>query len=108
MRGDGFIILTLAFRKDGRRWTGECLELGTATYGRTLQQTHDELAELVMLHLNTLEDVGECERFFDEHGIRFYTDEVPSSEVAPRIPLDDESFFQAHRVPLGKLVGTGA
>ena len=38
MLADGFVILTMPFRQDGRRWTGECLELRTATYGRTLKQ----------------------------------------------------------------------
>jgi hypothetical protein len=109
MLGNGFVILTLAFRQDGRRWTGECLELGTATHARTLPQVHAELAELVTLHLNALEDAGECERFFKEQGIRFYTDDVPETEVAPRLPLDEDAFFQPHRVPLGKhLAGASA
>ncbi len=38
-----FVVLRLLFRRDGRRWTGECLELGTATYGRTLMQVEREL-----------------------------------------------------------------
>lgn len=110
MPAQGFVILTLAFRQDGRRWTGECLELGTATYARTLKQTQDELAEMVTLHLNSLEDVGECERFFKEHGIRFYRDDVALDEAdAPRLPIGDEAFFQARRVPIpvGDLVGAG-
>src|SRR3989442_294007 len=103
MPAHGFVILTLAFRQDGRRWTGECLELGTATYGRTLKQVRNELAELVSLHLNALEDVGERDRFFREHGIRFYSDDVSPTEVAPHVPLDEEAFFQAHRVAVGDL-----
>lgn len=110
MLGNGFVILTLAFRQDGRRWTGECLELGTATYGRTLKQAHDELAEMVALHLNALEDAGECERFFKEHGIKFYSDDIPEEALAPRVPLDESAFFQPHRVtiPGKQLVGAGA
>lgn len=109
MLGSGFVVLTLAFRQDGRRWTGECLELGTATHARTLKQTHDELAELVTLHLNALEDVGECERFFREHGIQLYTHDMEAREDGPRLPIGDEGFFQAHPFPIGKqLVGTGA
>lgn len=108
MSPEGFVILTLAFRQDGRRWTGECLELGTATYGRTLKQARDELNELVALHLNALEDVGESERFFLEHGIRFYSDSVTPHEAAPRLPPDEDAFFQAHRVRVGGLVGAGA
>ena len=108
MPAEGFVILTLAFRQEGRRWTGECLELGTATYGRTLKQASDELHELVTLHLNALEDVGECDRFFREHGIRFFTDAVAPDDAAPRIPPDGDAFFQARRIPLGGLVGAGA
>jgi hypothetical protein len=104
---EGFVILTMAFRQEGRRWTGECLELGTATYGRTLKQASDELHELVTLHLNALEDVGEGDRFFREHGIRFYTDASTPADAAPRIPWDGDAFFQARRVPLGGLAGAG-
>lgn len=107
MSARGFVILTLAFRQDGRRWTGECLELGTATYARTLKQTRDELTGMVALHLNNLEDVGECERFFKEHGIRFYTDDMVTSEDAPRLPYGDDGFFQAHRVDVGDLASAG-
>lgn len=108
MPAEGFVILTMAFRQDGRRWTGECLELGTATYARTLNQVSDELHELVTLHLNALDDIGECDRFFQEHGIRFYTDAVMAEDAAPRIPTDGDAFFQARRVLVGGLAGAGA
>ena len=108
MLAEGFVILTMAFRQDGRRWTGECLELGTATYGRTLKQASDELHELVTPHLNALEDVGECDRFFRDHGIQFSTDTVAPNDAAPRIPLDGDAFFQARRIPLGGLASAGA
>ena len=48
----GYVILTLAFRQEGRRWTGECLELGTATFGCTLKEVREEVLELVELHLD--------------------------------------------------------
>jgi len=107
MPAHGFVILTLSFRQDGRRWTGECLELGTATYARTLKQTRDELLDLVTLHLNALDDVGERDRFFCEHGIRFYTDDTFPSEMTSQVPLDGDVFFQAHRVPVGELAAIG-
>ncbi len=98
----GFVILTLLFRQEGKRWTGECLELGTATYGRTLKQVQAELAELVTLHLSSLEDAGEREHFFRRHNIRLYTDDALPTEVTPPpIPVDGESYFQARRVPIG-------
>jgi hypothetical protein len=39
------------------------------THGASLAQLRRELKELVVLHLNELEDVGERQRFFAEHGI---------------------------------------
>jgi hypothetical protein len=96
----GFVILTLRFRQEAKMWVGECLELGTATDGRTLKQVHNELIELVELHLDSLEAVGERERFFHEQGIRFYTDETVPAEVERPIPVDTEYYVHAHRVPL--------
>ena len=64
------VVVTLSFRKEGQdTWTGECLELGTATFGRTFEETRDELVELIELHVNALEGVAERERFFDEHKV---------------------------------------
>jgi len=95
----GFVVLTLRFWQENRRWVGECVELGTSTYGRTLRQAHDELKELVLLHLNSLEQLGERERFFREHNIKFYTDSAPV-EVQSTVPVDAEFYTHVHRFPL--------
>lgn len=63
MKITGYIVLTFKFQKEGRRWTAYCEELGTATFGRSLPEAQKRLEEAVLLHLNTLEDVGERERF---------------------------------------------
>lgn len=65
----GYVVLTFKFHKLGKRWTAQCEELGTATFGRSLYEAGKKLREAVLLHLNTLEEVGERERFFQEHGI---------------------------------------
>jgi hypothetical protein len=95
----GFVILTLRFWQEDRRWVGECAELGTSTYGRTLRQAHDELKELVLLHLNSLEQVGEREHFFRKHNIKFYTDTTPT-EVPYMVPVDAEFYTHVHRFPV--------
>ncbi|HEY1294693.1 MAG TPA: hypothetical protein VGJ60_16570 [Chloroflexota bacterium] len=73
------VILRLEFRHDGQQWLGECIELGTATFGPRLEQVQRELKELVELHLNELEDVGERPHFFAEHGIE------PDQELAEHL-----------------------
>lgn len=88
----GFVVLTLGFRKEGRVWVGICRELSTSTYARSFEKVRDELVEMVELHLNALEDVGERERFFREHGIRFYTDDETPSEST--VPIDSDQVYQ--------------
>lgn len=69
----GYIIVTLRFEREGDKWVGTCLELGTGTYARTLRQVQGELHQLITAHINALEQEGERERFFSEHNIKFYT-----------------------------------
>jgi len=97
MTTKGFVILTLVFRQEGKVWTGECRELGTAAYGRSLKRAHDELLAMVADHLDVLKEVGERERFFKEHGIPVYTDEAPPPEIQQVLPLDEEAYAHAHR-----------
>ncbi len=100
MPAKAFVVLTLQFQKEDSYWTGECVELGTTTDGRSLPRVEQELRELVLLHLNTLEKNGERERFFQKHGIKMYTDEAPS-EVQPRVPVSttrDHTFTQFPRI----------
>ena len=72
MKKLGYIRVTLKFIKEERRWTAYCVELGTATFGKSIQEANERIKEAVLLHLNTLEDVGECERFLKECGVKFY------------------------------------
>ena len=79
-----FVVLTCIFRKEGRRVTAECQELGTTAFGRNLDEAEKRLREAILLYLNTLEDVGERVRFFNEHNIRLYTS-YPEA-VHPTVP----------------------
>ena len=79
----GYVILTYSYYRDGRKWVGTCLELGTSTYAKTRKQVLDALGSLVVDHLNLLERSGERIRFFDEWGIRLYPTIPAIQEVAP-------------------------
>ncbi|MCL0036466.1 type II toxin-antitoxin system HicB family antitoxin [Dehalococcoidia bacterium] len=101
MKEAGYIIVNLGFRKEGVHWLGECVELGTATFGHTLEEAKDRLEEAVLLHLNTLEDVGERERFFTEHNIKLYQRKPrPRSFTVPTSPSHN-MFVHSHiqRIP---------
>jgi len=92
---DGYVVLTFAFEKIDRRWTAHCKELGTATFGRSLTEAEKRLEEAVFLHLNTLEEVGERERFFKEHNIQFCYGE-PTEDVTICLPLRESAFVKPH------------
>ena len=74
------------YQKEGKWVTAECQELGTTAFGRNLDEAEKRLREAILLHLNTLEDVGERARFFKEHSIRIYT-QYPEA-VHPTIPTE--------------------
>lgn len=100
----GYLVLMLKFRKEGDQWTARCLELGTATFGRTLEEAQERIREAVTCHLNTLEDVGERDRFLKEHGITYHA-QRPRSFRVPTTSADERTFYQAFIPPVS---GTGS
>lgn len=55
-----------------------------------------------MFHLNTLEDVGERERFFNDHGIAFYSQKPKQKEIRVCPPYDPSAYFNTFISPVGK------
>jgi predicted RNase H-like HicB family nuclease len=69
MANAGDLTLTLEFHNEGRKWSAHCKELGTATFGHSLRDAQERIIEAVSVHLNTLEDFGELDKFFKKHQI---------------------------------------
>ena len=65
----GYVELTFMFEREGNKWVGTCLELGTSTYERTLERVEESIHRLAVEHLNLLEEAQERERFFRKHDI---------------------------------------
>ena len=93
MKTRGYVVLTLKFQQKGRRWTAYCEELGTATFGRSLPEADQRLKEAILLHINTLEDVGERDRFFKEHNIQLHHDK-PREDITVCLPINREIFIE--------------
>lgn len=81
-----YTILTAIFKREEDVRTAGCKELGTATFGNTLEEARDSLNEAIELHLNTLEDVGERKRFLKERGIERTAKAELSSRLFPPNP----------------------
>ena len=95
MSATGYVVLTLKFKKVNKRWTAYCEELGTATFGRSLPEADKKLKEAILLHLNTLEEVGERRHFFKEHNIKYYRNK-PKEDITISLPLSREVFIEPH------------
>lgn len=100
MRTEGYVVVTLKFKKEGKKWTAYCEELGTATFAYTLKDAQKRIQEAVLLHLNTLEDVGECKRFLREHNITFYTHKPKKSDITMSGPFDPDTLSSPYIHPL--------
>ncbi len=98
-----YVIVTGVFRKEGRRWLAECPELGTATFGRSLTDADARLREAIALHLNTLEDVGQLDRFFKENGIETHTEPPTERTIALEAPIEPDTFVRPMQTPLPRL-----
>ena len=86
------IILTISFSEEKEGvWLAVCDELGTSTYGDTFEEVKKEILELIKLHLNTLEKVGDREKFFKENKIKTYTKDVPK-EINIKSPVKPNVF----------------
>ncbi|MDV2989061.1 MAG: hypothetical protein P3T54_02715 [Dehalogenimonas sp.] len=102
---NGYIQLTLEFSREGRRWLGRCRELGTSTFGRTLTEADAKLREAVDCHLNTLEEVGERERFFRDHHIVVRPAAAGRAMVEVEMPAESASFIKTHLHDMKALAG---
>jgi predicted RNase H-like HicB family nuclease len=81
------VVLTLQFEREGKHWVGACVELGTSTFARSIERAQRKLRELVVLHLNALEEEGERERFFEEHGIEIHRKHEQAHDLIVKMPL---------------------
>ena len=105
MASGGYVVLTLRFGREGKKWVGTCLELGTSTYARTLGQTEKSLDKLIIEHMNLLEEAGEREQFFQEWGIQVHktrpdTPEFVIRDRAPTLPEEEPAYYGPRTFPV--------
>ena len=69
----------------GEQWTATCLELGTSTFGDTLDEAKKELQEAVILQLDEVERLGFIADYLEENP-------VPIIRLADAVAPSDSSF----------------
>ena len=106
--------LHFEFERYGNKWVGTCVELSTSTYARSRRKTSEALHQLVLEHLNLLEESGERNRFFDEWGLKLIIPPVDHepSEAEEREPSPPpRAMERLHQLALGfesRLAGIGS
>ena len=97
-----YIKLSVIFHKeDDGRWTAECKESGTASFGNTIEEAQTNIEEAICLHLEGLYEVGELERFFRENNITFHSRRPRTTTVDA--PTTSGTFVRPQYYPLQQL-----
>ena len=84
-RPDFVFTLTFNLEKEAEQWTGTCLELGTSTFGDTLDEAKKELQEAVTLQLDEMERLGFIADYLEEN-------RVPVIRLTDAVAPSDSSF----------------
>ena len=80
------VPLTFIIYEEDGQFVAHCRELGTATCGDTMDEAARNIREAVTLHLETLEDLGEKEKYFKQKGIELQPvpQSVATSQKVPK------------------------
>lgn len=99
----GYIDLTIRVYPEADQYVGECLELGVASCGDTVEEAARNAVEATELYLNAIERTGERERTFREQGITLRSGEPPTEDVVRTVPARPHEFVttQSVRIPIG-------
>jgi predicted RNase H-like HicB family nuclease len=65
----GYVVLTLTVSKEGKHYVSECEELGTASFGETVDEAVANVIDASTEYLRAIERLGERKRIFKERGI---------------------------------------
>lgn len=96
---ESYVILTLRFFQEEGQWVGDCEELGVAHASDTLDEVRAGLVELLTLTLDTMDSVGEQERYFAEHGITLHPSDRPAPTQEYHV-LPDTHLVEPKRIPI--------
>lgn len=99
----GHVVLTFRVHEEDGTYVSVCEELGVTSCGDTIHEAFDNLADAVILYLDTLEEEGERERMFTELGVTVLPGPPPKDghEVALRARPNEYVSPHAVRIPAG-------
>jgi len=94
------LMVKIQEETDGR-FTAECIELGTATYGNTFEEANEAIIEAIKLHLDTLAEVGELKNFLKENNVKIYNKkQPPPTQVRLPYPVIKDAYLREYQIPV--------
>ena len=96
----GYVTLVMRFFKEEDQWVGECEELGVATCGDSIEEARKGLEDLMILALNTMESIGERERFFADNDITIHSLDQPTPQKSYDL-LTNVYLAKSEPIPVG-------
>jgi predicted RNase H-like HicB family nuclease len=82
--GGGQLELHFVIHEEDGHYTAQCLELGVASFGESIEEALDTVVDATKLYLETLKAEGELQRRFKEHGIEVKPE---TSEAIASLPV---------------------
>ena len=79
--------LTFDIDRVGEIWTATCMELGTSTFGDSLDEVRTELHEAVKLQLDEMESLGFIEDYLQESNVRVIRFPEPPASNASQFAI---------------------
>jgi predicted RNase H-like HicB family nuclease len=99
-RVDGYIVLTLKVHEEDGQYVSECVELGVASCGETIDEAFDAIKDATAVYLTTLEDEGELEGVLAERGVRVVPGEPPEDGREVQVTARLREYVSLQTVPL--------
>jgi predicted RNase H-like HicB family nuclease len=81
----GYLDLTMKVYREDDQYVSECIELGVASCGDSVDEAFDAVSEAVTLYLEVITEDGELERILRERGLELHQGEPP--EDGPEVPV---------------------
>lgn len=91
-----YAMVTLAVYREGEHYVADCLELGTSSFGASVQEALDSVREATLLYLSTLDELGECEQVLQKRGVAI----IDGGAARTRIECPPDSQVYSQVIPL--------
>jgi predicted RNase H-like HicB family nuclease len=94
------ILVTHRIKKSGDYYIAFCPEFLVTTQGKTIEEANNNLKEAVILHLETLDQLGIRDSVFKERNIKILKRKDKTKTIQLDLSSINESYITAEFIPL--------